>query len=140
MSLNKIFIIIVMGVFSQSALCSCKFSIKGMKYFFNNSEYQVGIESESVCSNSTYGKRKLKKVSLILKSKYSKEILTTFETGLWSPKKSKFILKSSKIITTGCFAGVKSISLNLTSGVITSIQGPYLNLKTGNSHKYTCKI
>ena len=140
MILKKVFIIIAMGVLSQNALCSCKFSIKEMKYFFNNSEYKIGIESETVCSNSSYSKRKLENVSLILKSKYSKDVLTKFESGYWSPDKSKFILKNSTKIVSGCFAGVKSISLNLTSGVITSIKGPYLNLNTGNSHKYNCKI
>jgi hypothetical protein len=137
---KNIFLILAMGVFTQSALCSCKFSMQGMKYFFNNSEYKIGIESETVCSNSSYSKRRLENISLVLKSKYSKDVLTKFESGYWSPDKSKFILKNSTKITSGCFAGVQSISLNLASGVITSIKGPYLNLKTGNSYKYTCKI
>lgn len=93
---------------------------------------------EEVCAGNAIYKRHLKDISLSIYFRDKKLVSIAFDKGSWLPSKAKFFLKSKKALAADCFAGTRSLTLNLKSNTIRSVNGHYLNLESGKRHKLDC--
>ena len=136
----KTFFIVIWATFScPFAIASCDLKMSGVKYFFNNgSLYKVNMNISELCSSNIIYKRNLKKVEVNIFKNNEKLLSYHFDKGLWMPSQSKFFFKFNEPLKNGCFKGAKSLTINLKSNFINSINGHYFNLSSGKSHNIDC--
>lgn len=138
---NKILIIILAAFGCQVSFADCKLNMKGVQFFSkSDSPFQIKLQIKQACSNQVKSRREIFHTKLEL-YKDSKLIATSnFKKGSWSPNQSKFILKSASSNSGSCLNHLSHLAIDLKKGHLTSLDGLYLNLKSGKSYKYNCPL
>lgn len=117
----------------------CGFKLDDVLYLHSGTlQYQIKLNISSVCSMDSVSKRSISGIKMQVFSNGEKQTDYFFENGLWSPTLKRFRLTANQPFPSGCLKGKTSLDLDLKSRTINSLQGFYLNLKTGLKHNLVC--
>lgn len=119
---------------------TCDFKMTKLKFYYQgNAKYKVNLNIREACSVNAIYKRSVRDIELNIYSHHKKLITMFFDDGFWMPSQSKFLLKTKRPFTKGCFIDSDSIMINLKSNVINSFKGHYFNLNSGQKLKVNCQ-
>lgn len=101
-------------------------------------KYGIQLSINEICSSNTVYKRKLSGVDFNLHTKNDELINIEFDEGYWMPSQQKFLLTKKEKIKHPCFKGATNLTVDFKKGMINSIAGHYLSLKSDTSLNVNC--